>query len=156
MSTWQPDLAPLNDWIPRLFHLMKAVGDAASADLRVTGAMRGVMGSLASDGPRTAPDLARKRRVSRQRMQAILNDLLGAGLARRLANPSHRRSVLIELTDEGRRRLAEIRARETAMLARTAPAVSAADLAAALRLFDVLEREFGARLAEIGKVASAR
>src|SRR5580693_2811317 len=100
MPTWQPDLAPLINRIPRLYFLLKAVGDAVHADLEVTTSMRSLMTSLAG-APRTAPDLARERPVSRQHIQTVVNELTAAGLAEALPNPSHRRSPLICLTDEG-------------------------------------------------------
>jgi len=147
MATWQPDLGPLINRIPRLFHLLKALGDAMHADIGVTTAMRGVMSSLEA-GPRTAPELARERPVSRQYIQTVVNELLAAGLVETQANPSHRRSPLIALTDEGRRRYRLVRDREAAVLARTAPAVSQADLAAAMRILDTLERDLAARVRE--------
>ena len=151
MPTWQPYLAPLVGRIPRIFHLLKAVGDALNADLGVSTSMRGVMASLADGGPRTVPDLARERPVSRQHIQSVVNDLLAAGLAETLPNPSHRRSPLIGLTDDGRKHLRLIREREAELLARTAPAVSQADLAAARRLLDLIERDLALRVIAIGR-----
>src|SRR4051794_30966765 len=110
MATWQPDLTPLINRIPRLFHLLKALGDAMHADLGVTTSMRGVMGSLSALGPRTVPELARERPVSRQHIQSVVNDLAAAGFVRAVPNPAHRRSALIELTAEGRRVYAAVRA----------------------------------------------
>ncbi|MEJ0065949.1 MAG: helix-turn-helix domain-containing protein [Caulobacteraceae bacterium] len=110
--------------------------------------MRAVMSSLAADGGRTVPDLARERGVSRQHIQSVINDLLAAGLAAVSPNPSHRRSPLLALTDEGLRRLRMIEAREAECLARIAPAVSHLELAAATRLFDHLERDLTAQMAE--------
>jgi DNA-binding MarR family transcriptional regulator len=77
----------------------------------------------------------------------VVNDLLAAGLVETLPNPSHRRSPLIALTDDGARHYKLIRDREAELLARTAPAVSHADLAAAMRLFDLLERDLAGRAA---------
>jgi DNA-binding MarR family transcriptional regulator len=150
MPTWQPDLAPLLNRIPRLYFLLRAVGDGLLADLGVTTAMRGTMASLAAAGPRTVPDLARERPVSRQHVQTIVNDLIAAGLAETRPNPSHRRSPLIALTDEGIRRFRLVQDREAELLAKTAPAVSPADLAAAARLFDLLERDLAQRVGEPG------
>src|SRR5579871_4207071 len=103
MATWQPDLAPLVSRIPRLYFLLRAFGEALHADLGVTTAMRGVMTSLAGVGPRTVPELARERPVSRQHIQAVVNELMTAGLVQATANPAHRRSQLIGLTDQGQR-----------------------------------------------------
>ncbi len=146
MTPWQPDLAPFVNRIPRLYFLLRAAGDALHADLGVTTAMRGVMLSLAA-GPRTAPEMARQRPVSRQHIQTVVNELMLAGLAKAQPNPAHKRSSLIALTDEGRAMLKTIAAREAKMLARTAPSVSPADLAAATRLFDRLEHDLAQRLA---------
>jgi DNA-binding MarR family transcriptional regulator len=146
MPTWQPDLAPLVTRIPRLHYLLKALGDGLHTELGVTSAMRGVMVSLAAGEPRAVPELARERPVSRQHMQLVVNQLLAAGLAEALPNPAHRRSPRVGLTDHGRRRLKLLRDRETELLSRTAPAVSHLELAAAARLFDLLERDLQSRL----------
>jgi DNA-binding MarR family transcriptional regulator len=147
VPTWQPDIAPFVNRIPRLYFLLRAAGDALHADLGITAGMRGVMTSLAA-GPRTVPDLARERLVSRQHIQTLVNALLAGGLASMRPNPQHRRSPLVGLTDEGRRRLKEMQEREAALLARTAPSVSPVELAAAMRLFDLLERDLAARAVE--------
>jgi DNA-binding MarR family transcriptional regulator len=145
MATWQPDLTPLLNRVPRLYFLLRAVGDEMHADLGVTTAMRGVMASLAAAGPRTVPDLARERPVSRQHIQTVVNDLLAAGLVEALPNPSHRRSPLIGLTEDGQKHFRLLKEREAALFSRTAPAVSQADLAATMRLFDLLERDLAQR-----------
>src|ERR1700722_17576728 len=124
MQTWQPDLAPLVERLPRLYFLLRAAGDALNADLGVTTAMRGVMVSLAALGPKTVPELARARPVSRQHIQSVVNELAAVELVVMKPNPSHRRSPLIEVTEAARQRLRLIQAREAKLLARTAPAVS--------------------------------
>jgi DNA-binding MarR family transcriptional regulator len=111
--------------------------------------MRAIMSSLAAGRGRSVPDLARERTVSRQHIQSVINELLNAGLAAAVSNPSHRRSPLLVLTDEGLRRLRIVEARETEYLTRIAPAVSHLELAATGRLFDHLERELAARLAGV-------
>src|SRR5580692_6856492 len=149
MTTWQPDLSPVTGRISRLHYLLKAVSDRLHADLGISAAMRGLLVGLAASGPRTVPQIALERAVSRQHIQSVVNELLLAGLAAPQRNPSHRRSALIALTDEGRTRLRQLRDRETELLAQTAPAVSQADLAATARLFDLLERDLTRRVAEI-------
>lgn len=108
--------------------------------------MHAVMSSLAVGRGRAVPDLARERSVSRQHIQSVVNELLEAGLVVPVRNPSHRRSPLLELTDEGLRRLRIVEAREAEYLTRIAPAVSHLELAAAARLFDHLERDLAAQM----------
>jgi len=62
--------------------------------------------------------MARARPVSRQHIQAIVDELRGNGLVRRLPNPSHRRSPLVELTPRGRAKIAVMEERERTVLAR--------------------------------------
>ncbi len=100
-----------------LFHRLRAVGDRLHADLGVTTAMRGVMESLAKGGPMTVPQMARQRPVSRQHIQMLVNQLAEAGLCASRPNPGHKRSVLIELTEDGKRVFEEIRRREAAAIA---------------------------------------
>jgi DNA-binding MarR family transcriptional regulator len=148
MPTWQPNLAPLVGRIPRLYSLLKALGDGIHAQVGVTHSMRAVLAALSFGEPRTVPDLARGRAVSRQHIQSVINDLLAAGLVEASANPAHRRSPRFALTEEGRRRLRLIGERETQYLTRMAPAVSHLELAAATRLFDYLERDLAAQVAD--------
>jgi DNA-binding MarR family transcriptional regulator len=96
------------------------------------------------------PELARERPVSRQHIQTLVNALLAAGLVETRPNPEHRRSPLLSLSEEGRRRLKQLQDRETRLLAQTAPSVSPVELAAAMRLFDLLERDLTARIVEQG------
>jgi DNA-binding MarR family transcriptional regulator len=147
MATWQPDLAPFLGKISRLNALLKTVTSALHADLGLNPSMRALIGDLAACGPRTVPQLARERNVSRQHVQAVANDLLAAGLAEALPNAAHRRSALVGVTPEGRRRLRLVGEREAEVLAQIAPAVSPADLGAALRLMEVLERDLSRRAA---------
>jgi DNA-binding MarR family transcriptional regulator len=147
MATWQPDLAPFVSRIPRLNSLLKMWGDEMHADIGITAGMRAIMSSLAAGRSRTVPDLARERAVSRQHIQSVINEMLEAALAEAVRNPSHRRSPLLALTDEGLRRLRIVEAREAEYLTRIAPAVSHLELAAAARLFDHLERDLAAHLA---------
>jgi DNA-binding MarR family transcriptional regulator len=62
---------------------------------------RSILLDLRKYGPLTVPDLARRREVSRQFIQATVNPLLEEGVLEARENPAHRRSKLIVLTDVG-------------------------------------------------------
>jgi DNA-binding MarR family transcriptional regulator len=104
-----------------LFHRLREVGLDLHQDLGVTPGMRGVMLSLDRLGPRTVPQLARQRPVSRQHIQNVVNRLRAANLVRTEDNPDHKRSRLIVLTDKGRQTLADMLAREERLLAAQTP-----------------------------------
>jgi len=82
-------------------------------------------------GPQTVPALARRRDTSRQNIQVQIDDLRAAGLIEIVANPGHKRSVLVALSDAGRTRFREIRAREADLLKRLASEVEGAELRSA-------------------------
>lgn len=69
-------------------------------------------------GPQTVPGIARIRTLSRQNIQTLVNRLESHGHVALAANPAHKRSRLICLTDAGRSLLASVRRREMSSLER--------------------------------------
>ncbi len=61
---------------------------------------------LRDDGPQAVPRIARERQTSRQNIQIAVNRLKEDGHVELIANPEHKRSVLVRLTEQGRRVLA--------------------------------------------------
>lgn len=66
-----------------------------------SGTYREILADLYERGPQTVPQLARRRRVSRQHIQVLANRMEQAGLISPAPNPAHRRSQLIRLTEAG-------------------------------------------------------
>jgi DNA-binding MarR family transcriptional regulator len=79
-------------------------------------ACRGVLRDLSRLGPRTVPQLARGRPVSRQSVQMLVNRLIAEDLAELIRNPEHKRSQLVRLTSRGRALLDEMEKGETTFL----------------------------------------
>tara|TARA_R100000306_G_scaffold22097_1_gene25694 strand:- start:61 stop:546 length:486 start_codon:yes stop_codon:yes gene_type:complete len=82
-------------------------------------------------GPATIGDIAREMRFSHQAASTLVNQLEGAGLARRVRNPNDGRSRLVELTPEGMRALRVGMASRDGLLERLRAHSSDEDLAAA-------------------------
>lgn len=78
---------------------------------------RTLLADLARRAPCTMPDLARGMPVSRQHVQAVIQRLVQAGWIRQRPNPAHRRSFLLELTEQGAERLQALRGREEEAMA---------------------------------------
>ncbi len=55
-----------------------------------------------STGPLTVSELARRHKVSRQYMAGLVDDFSRRGYVSLVDNPRHKRSKLVELTDQGR------------------------------------------------------
>ncbi len=102
------------------FHALKAAAEALHQDPDgLSAGHRGVLESLEVGGPQTVPALARARPVSRQHIQILVNRLLDLKLVEPQENPASRRSPLIGLTADGRRRFRGMVRRERAALAGT-------------------------------------
>ena len=76
-----------------------------------------VLARLDREGPQTASALAAAERLRPQSMAQTVAELQVAGLVSRRPDPIDRRQVLIELTDEGLRTLADDRRRREGWLA---------------------------------------
>jgi len=97
--------------------------------------------SIDKHGPLTLGALARIEQIAPPTTTGIVGKLEDDGLVRRQADAKDRRSVLVECTAEGRRRLDHSRRRRSAWLAErlaTFDAAQHADLAAALRVLEAL------------------
>lgn len=126
---------PLSRAVRSLFHKMGAAvsllheGDETASG--ITAGMRAVLESVIEGGPKTVPEMARARPVSRQHIQTLVNELLAAGLVEFRDNPAHRRSKLVAPTKAGEAAFASLRAREAAALTRLAVDIDAAEMRAA-------------------------
>ena len=86
----------------RLNGLLIAEGDAMTDGLGLTHARWKVIGAIAlSNAGLTVPGIARVLGQSRQAVQRITDVMVEDGLLNYLANPRHKRSVLVTLTEEG-------------------------------------------------------
>src|SRR5215470_14028883 len=80
--------------------LSRRLSDAEAAGCGATAAQWHVL-SAVSEEPATVPAIAARLGLARQGVQRVVDDLLAEGRAASAANPAHRRSRLIGLTDAG-------------------------------------------------------
>ncbi|MGH6990613.1 MAG: MarR family winged helix-turn-helix transcriptional regulator, partial [Stellaceae bacterium] len=78
----------------------RARGEAIAAAIGQSQARWQVL-SAASGEPLTVPQIARRLGVTRQAVQRIADLLVADGLARYVANPDHKASLHLILTDAG-------------------------------------------------------
>ncbi len=106
----------LSDEVRLLFHSMAQLADAVHDERAVNAPMRAVLEYLDRNGDATVPRMAQARRVSRQHIQVIVNDLADAGLVALHDNPAHQRSRLVGLTPSGRTSIDEMLKTERRLL----------------------------------------
>lgn len=108
----------LLDEVRLLWHAMVQAGERLHAAEPVTLGMRGILELLLLEGAAAVPAMARRRSVTRQHVQALVDALLERGLVALGRNPAHRRSALVRLTPEGRRVIDRMRRREAELYRR--------------------------------------
>ncbi len=125
-----------------LFHRLGATADQVHRGAGVTAGLRGVLQDLYQNGPRTVPDMARARPVSRQHIQVLVNRLLERGAVELLPNPAHARSKLVALTDVGMASFDAIRHREAGVLERLPVEVGADELGESAKVLRARQAAF--------------
>ncbi|HEY0250001.1 MAG TPA: MarR family transcriptional regulator [Kofleriaceae bacterium] len=107
---------------------------------------RGVLRGLVRYGSRTVPQLAFARSVTRQHVQEVVNGLVEEGLVRRIPNPAHKRSLLIEPTRAGIAAVAELDTEDVRTMAAvgTHMKTTRAELAVAIRILRQMREGFEA------------
>jgi DNA-binding MarR family transcriptional regulator len=106
----------------------------------LTNACRGVLRDLVRLGPRSVPQLARRRDCSRQHVQVLVNRLVADGMAELAPNPDHRRSPLVSLTASGRDALEAMWRREAELIDQLPVESIAGDLQRAAEVLGQLRR----------------
>jgi len=104
-----------------------------------------VLEVLLEHGPRTVPDIARRRVVTRQHVQVLVNGLLDLRLVTLAENPAHKRSSLVSLSPSGERTIRRMLKRERDSWARGELAVSPQELRRAVATLRSVREHIAAR-----------
>ena len=95
-----------------LYQSMVQMGEQIHKDSTISMGMRAVLEYLDRNGPTTVPQMAKARRVTRQRIQALVNALLAEGLVEIQPNPASKRSPLVGLCETGAAKILQMREHE--------------------------------------------
>jgi DNA-binding MarR family transcriptional regulator len=118
-----------------------AAGDLLAAAEGLTSARWQVLGALKlAGGPLTVPGIAGRMGLTRQSVQATVNQLLGEALVETDENPVHRRSPLVWLTKVGNDTYAKLDLHQIAWINELATGLSVVDLATTARVLQELAR----------------
>lgn len=108
------------------------------ADHDLTMPMRAVLERVYDVGPQTVPDIARWLSVTRQGVQTLVDETKRLGYLTAQANPTHKRSHLIALTDNGRIAFETLHRQELTSLEQLAADLDPQDVATCVRVLDHL------------------
>jgi len=119
--------------------LVLATGHRLAKREGLTAARWQVLGAVALAGrPLTVPQIARRMGLTRQAVQATVNQLHRDALIETSDNVDHRRSPLINLTELGREKYAALDRQQIAWINELSAGLKLSDLAATTRLLHEL------------------
>ena len=134
-----PDVEKITGEVRHLYQVLKSLADALHRDSGLNASNRAVMEALA-DGPRTVPDIARSKSVTRQHIQLLVDELAKSDLVELRPNPAHQRSPLVALSRKGEALFASLRKREAPLVEQLAAALDARKAAATVQTLTALRR----------------
>lgn len=138
-------------WMSR--PLMQAAETCVEAGLQGTGLtvrMRAVLEILQRHGEHTVPDIAAKLEIKRQYVQVMCNETLASGFIAQRANPRHKRSPILGLTEEGRTLIDDLISKELMLMQRLGASLSDEDVFTALKVVRAVTESLKERAGESG------
>ena len=133
------DVDKITREVRHLFQVLKALADGLHRDTGLNASTRAVMEALFG-GPRTVPEIARSKSVTRQHIQLLVDELAESDLVELKPNPAHQRSPLVALTRRGEALFAAARKREAPLLDRLAAGLDARKAAVTVQTLSALRR----------------
>jgi len=109
---------------------------------------------LLLEGPKTVPQLARLRGTSRQNVQTLVNRLRRQGFVILAANPAHRRSALVTLTEPGKSVQASAGTAQDGLAHAVSPRCSQSEVRSAVALLRRLRDSITERPSGVGVTAA--
>ena len=94
--------------VTQVFYLVRRRGDQMTADIGIRGRSFGPLFAIGKFGPCAQQQLARYLAVTEPAAAQIVDELVQADMVERGQDPTDRRRYALELTAEGRRKLAEL------------------------------------------------
>jgi DNA-binding MarR family transcriptional regulator len=118
----------------------RALRQEAAGESGLSPTQTAVLASINRSGPVTPSELADLERVKRPTMTRTLGCLEREGLIERTPDPADGRSSLVAVNDAGRERLARLRRRKSAYLARRLRKLEPDEVVILARAAELLER----------------
>ncbi|MFN0085692.1 MAG: MarR family winged helix-turn-helix transcriptional regulator [Blastocatellia bacterium] len=132
----------LVDETVRLYRRLNILAEQVHNQGEMSGGLRGILRGLNREGPRTVPQLARSRNVSRQHIQMLINRLEEAGYVELVDNPAHKRSPLARLTARGKTAVESMNRHEERLLSRANTGASEKRMAEAAETLRTIRQFF--------------
>jgi DNA-binding MarR family transcriptional regulator len=144
-----PSASAVDFFFNQVGGLAKAARDYSFSAHRLEGVPVGiaaVLQLLLQGGPRSVPNIGRARSTTRQNTQILVNRMVAE-----IQNPEHKRSALVQLTEEGRHLAQSVAKREVELHRLVSIEVRAHDMENATALLARLRELLSARRTALGE-----
>ena len=122
-------------WMSRpLMQAAESCVEDGLAGTNLTVRMRAVLEILHKYGEQTVPELAARLEIQRQYVQIMCNETLASGFIEQRANPRHKRSPILALTNQGSTLIEDILTNEMQIMQEMSEDLSTEDIATALKV----------------------
>lgn len=125
-----------------LFNRLKLVAEQVHQQGEMSGGRRAVLRMLDEAGAQTVPQISRARSVSRQHVQALINELAAEGFVEFQENPAHKRSPFVRLSTLGQQAVNAMNRREQQLHKKINLALPETELLAAARTLRAVRAVF--------------
>lgn len=133
-------LANLLKEIRNNYQLLKKGAEFVHKGSDLSVGVRGVIEILHDHGGMTVPHLAKIRHLSRQSMQVMVDQMQNVGWVVAKPNPFHKKSSIIELTEEGKKAYKNMQEQEIKQMKRLDIDIPAKKLEDALKLVEHINK----------------
>ncbi len=148
-SVVEDALIAFADEVPPLFFRLRGLVDRLHGDSCISAGGRSVLRDLVTLGPKSVPELAAMRSISRQAVQQVVDDLVSMALVHIAPNPRHKRSPLWSASAEGVELHNAMRQREKAALRNLAGEFTPFEIDASLQAIRFISKALAGHFPEV-------
>lgn len=155
MTSSPEELTEMVDRLARFFFLAKRYGTKLHADIDISTGERAVLFEIEQEGPRTVPQMADRRGISRQAIQKTVDALARRGLTEKRVAKDDLRSRTIHLTRQGKNFVRQLKKREYQDALSIKVDIPIVELRKTAQFMDWLEINLARRIAELDGAGDA-
>jgi len=149
MNSSPEELTEMVDRLARFFFLAKRYGTRLHAEADISTGERAVLFEIEQEGPRTVPQMADRRGISRQAIQKTVDSLVARGLTDKRVAKGDLRSRTIHLTRQGKIFVRQLKKRERQDALSIKADIPIEELRKTAQFMDWLEMNLARRIAEL-------
>lgn len=137
------EIIDLIDRLSRFYFVARKYGNALHTARNISTGERAILMEINVDGPKSVPEMASRRGVSKQAVQKMVDKLAARGFLEKRINTKDRRNRDVVLTPSGGEFIAELQEIERAAVTKFGASIDPAKIAATNQILTDIETALG-------------